>query len=104
MSDTTNTQLATDIAIATSNSGPSLTAKAEANPAVMSNLQNVFDSISHGGALAPLVPFIAAWLVQNKVNIDPSTLLIICGLASVVFSYAWQKISIMIRKPAAVAP
>lgn len=104
MSETIQAQAATDIAVATSNSGPALVAKAEANPAVMTNLQNVFDSISHGGALAPFIPFIAGWLVSQNIKIDPGTLLVICGVASVVFSYAWQWISIKIRKPPAVAP
>lgn len=77
---------------------------AEANPVAKADLQTLFDSISHGGALSPgltayLVTTIGAGLQQQGITLDSQLLALLIGIASTVASYAWQWITIKLGKP-----
>lgn len=73
---------------------------AENNPTAKADLQVLFDSISHGGALTPaLVSMLAMELGQHNITLDNQFLTLLVGVGVAGVSYVWQWLAIKLRKP-----
>lgn len=79
-----------------------LVATAEQVPIVKTTLQTQFDSISHSSA-APIILALAgvvgSWLTQKNITVDNQLIVVAIGAALTGAGYAWQWISMKLRKP-----
>jgi hypothetical protein len=100
----TNVAPSTDRAVAVATTANDLFNAAENNPIAKADLQTLFDSISHGGAISPgllayLVTTIGAALQAQGVTVDNQLLALLIGIVATGASYLWQWVSIKLRKP-----
>ena len=90
----------TDRAVEISKTANDLFNAAESNPIAKADLQALFDSISHGGAVTPaLVAMLAAELAQHNITLDNQLLTLLVGVAVAGASYLWQWAMIKLNKP-----
>jgi hypothetical protein len=79
-----------------------LVATSEQIPLVKTTLQTQFDSISHSSA-APLILALAGvvgtWFTQRGITVDNQAIVVSIGAALTGAGYAWQWISMKLRKP-----
>jgi hypothetical protein len=95
---------ATNTIVRVANDANDLYNAAEQDPTAKADLETLFDSISHGGAISPglmayLVTAIGADLQQHGITLDSQLLSLLIGVLVSAVSYLWQWLMIKINKP-----
>lgn len=91
---------ATNRAVQVSATANDLFHAAEADPIVKADLQTVFDSISHMGAIVPaLVLIVGRELARQGMDLDQQLLTLFVGAGLAVLSYLAQWLMIKLKKP-----
>lgn len=94
---------ATDKAVSTANDLINLAVKAEQVPEVKADLQAQFDTYSHNPIIMGVVTIIGVILTRQNITVDNTLLTVAVGLVATGVGYAWQWISMKIRKPVPAA-
>lgn len=102
MSQTTTdtTKPSTNSAVAVSNNLAALANAAEANPIVKADLQAQFDSYSHSPLITGVASIVGMELTRQQITVDNTLLTVGVGLVVTGIGYAWQWVSMKMRKPA----
>lgn len=77
---------------------------AEANPVVKADLQAQYDSYSHSVPIVAIAGVAGMYLAQHNLTVDNTLLTVAVGLAVTGIGYAWQWVSMKVRKPVTATP
>jgi len=89
----------TDRIVAAASDLAKLAAAAEESPVGKADLQAQFDTYSHSSLVVGVASMIGLILSQQKISVDNTLLVVGVGITTTAIGYAWQWVSMKIRKP-----